>query len=95
MKTLTQKILASLVLCLVLGATTLGTAQAACLSSLDAQKAAESGEIKSFDQVLAQAGIDDSVKILNRQVCDEGGRLVYIVGIFKDGQAQNLVLDAQ
>ncbi|MET3896721.1 putative membrane protein YkoI [Devosia sp. UYZn731] len=94
MKTLTQKILASLVLFLVL-ATTISTAQAACLSPLEAQKAAESGEIRSFDQVLAQAGIDDSVKILSRQVCDEGGRLVYIVGIFKDGQAQNLVLDAQ
>jgi uncharacterized membrane protein YkoI len=83
------------VLCLALAGAATSVAQAACLSPLEAQKAAESGQIKSFDQVLAQAGIDDSVKILNRQVCDEGGRLVYKVGIFKDGQAQNLVLDAQ
>lgn len=95
MKTLTQKILASSMLCLVLATATVGAAQAACLSPLEAQKAAESGQIRSFDQVLAQAGIDGSVEILSRQVCDEGGRLVYIVGIFKDGQAQNLVLDAQ
>lgn len=95
MNTLTRNMLAPLVLSLALVATAAGAAQAACLSPLDAQKAAESGEIRSFDQVLADAGIDDSVKILNRQVCDEGGRLVYIVGIFKDGQAQNLVLDAQ
>jgi uncharacterized membrane protein YkoI len=95
MKITTARFVAPLVLALALAGAMIGAAQAACLSPLDAQKAAESGEIKSFDQVLAQAGIDDSVKILNRQVCDEGGRLVYIVGIFQDGQAQNLVLDAQ
>jgi uncharacterized membrane protein YkoI len=95
MNILTARFVAPLVLCLALAVTSMGAAQAACLSPLDAQKAAEAGEIKSFDQVLAQAGIDDSVKILNRQVCEEGGRLVYRVGIFKDGQAQNLVLDAQ
>jgi len=93
MKITSARFVAPLVLCLALA--TGMNAQAACLSPLDAQNAAESGEIKSFDQVLAEAGIDDSVKILSRQVCDEGGRLVYIVGILKDGQAQNLVLDAQ
>ncbi len=95
MNILTARIIAPLVLCLALAGGMTSAAQAACLSPLDAQKAAESGQIKSFDQVLVQAGIDDSVEILNRQVCDEGGRLVYKVGIMKDGQAQTLVLDAQ
>ncbi|WP_375449536.1 hypothetical protein [uncultured Devosia sp.] len=90
-----SKFIAPLVLALALAVAGSSAAQAACLSSLDAQKAAESGEIKSLAAVLASAGIDGSVEILSRQVCDEGGRLVYVIGVIKDGEAQNLVLDAQ
>ncbi len=54
------------------------------------------GEIMSLDAVLASAGVDPSAEILNVQVCDEGGQLVYVIGVLTaDGQAQNLVLSAQ
>jgi uncharacterized membrane protein YkoI len=50
----------------------------------------------SLDAVLASAGVDASAEILNVQVCDQGGQLVYIIGVLTaDGQAQNLVLNAQ
>ncbi len=50
----------------------------------------------SLDAVLAANGVDGSAEILNVQVCDEGGRLVYIIGVLTaDGQAQNLTLSAQ
>ena len=46
--------------------------------------------------VLASAGVDGSAEILSVQVCDEGGRLVYIIGVLTpEGEAQNLVLGAQ
>lgn len=54
------------------------------------------GEIMSLDAVLASAGVDPSAEILNVQVCDQGGQLVYVIGVLTaDGQAQNLVLSAQ
>jgi uncharacterized membrane protein YkoI len=50
----------------------------------------------SLDAVLASAGVDPNAEILNVQVCDQGGHLVYIIGVLTpDGQAQNLVLNAQ
>ncbi len=74
-----------------------GPAQAqACLDNRQIQEAVASGQIMSLDAVLASAGIDGSAKILNVAVCDEGGRLVYHIGVLAaDGQAQNLVLSAQ
>jgi uncharacterized membrane protein YkoI len=97
MKTLTRKILASIAVALTLGLAATGTAQAqACLDKRQIQEAVSSGQIRSLDAVLVAAGVGSNVEILSVQVCDEGGRLVYIVGTLSpDGTAQNLVLDAQ
>lgn len=76
-----------------------GTLQAqaqSCLGKREIQEAVASGQIMSLDAVLASAGVDGSAEILNVQVCDEGGGLVYVIGVLsEDGQAQNLVLNAQ
>ena len=59
------------------------------------QQAVASGEIMSLAQVLSAAGIGSNAEVLNVQVCDEGGRFVYIIGVLTpDGEAQNLVLSA-
>ena len=97
MKTAAPKFLISAVLALTLGLATSGAAQAqACLDNRQIQEAVSSGQIMSLDAVLAAAGIDGSAKILNVAVCDEGGRLVYRIGVLAaSGEAQNLVLAAQ
>jgi len=87
----------ALALALALALATTGSSQAqACLDKRQIQEAVSSGQIMSLDAVLAQAGVDSSSDILNVDVCDEGGRLVYVIGVLSsDGQAQNLTLDAQ
>ncbi|HTM79218.1 MAG TPA: hypothetical protein VL133_16510 [Devosia sp.] len=96
MKTQIQKFLASLLLSLALVAVGVGVVQAACLDKRQIQEMVSSGQIMSLDAVLASAGIDSSAEILNVQVCDQGGQLVYIIGVLSpDGDAQNLVLSAQ
>lgn len=97
MKTLIMKLLSATVLALAIGFVATGTASAqACLDKRQIQEAVSSGQIVSLDAVLASAGVDSSVEVLNVQVCDQGGRLVYIIGVLsRDGQAQNLVLNAQ
>ena len=87
----------ALALALALALTGAGPTQAqACLDKQQIQEAVASGEIMSLDAVLGGAGVDPSAKILNVDVCDEGGGLVYIIGVLsQDGQAQNLVLNAQ
>lgn len=97
MKTLTSKLLASIALALAVGLAAISPAQAqACLDKRQIQEAVSSGQIKSLDAVLASAGIDRNADILSVQVCDEGGRLVYIIGVLApSGEAQNMVLSAQ
>lgn len=97
MKTLTMKFLLPIAAALTLGLAAAGTAQAqSCLDNRQIQEAVSSGQIMSLAAVLASAGIDGSAEILSVQVCDEGGRLVYIIGVLTpDGEAQNLVLGAQ
>lgn len=87
----------ALALALALALATTGSSQAqACLDKRQIQEAVSSGQIMSLDAVLAQAGVDSSSDILNVDVCDDGGRLVYVIGVLSsDGQAQNLTLDAQ
>lgn len=87
----------ALALALVLAVTGTSQAQAqACLDKRQIQEAVASGQIMSLDAVLASAGVEASAEILNVQVCDEGGGLVYVIGVLSpDGQAQNLVLSAQ
>ena len=87
----------ALALALALAFAGTGTSQAqACLDKRQIQEAVSSGQIMSLDAVLAEAGIAADSEILNVQVCDEGGRLVYVIGVLStDGQAQNLTLSAQ
>lgn len=99
MKTLTQKPTASIALALALAialaSTTTASAQA-CLDKRQIQEAVSSGQIMSLEAVLASAGVDRSAEILNVQVCDQGGHLVYVIGVLSpNGDAQNMVLNAQ
>lgn len=99
MKTRTTKPSAAAALALAIAlalAGTAGTKAEGCLDRYQIQEAVASGKIKSLDAVLAGNGVDPNAEILNVQVCDQGGALVYIVGILKaDGTAQNLTLSAQ
>lgn len=87
----------ALALALALALTGTGQAQAqACLDKRQIQEAVASGQIMSLDAVLASAGVDANAEILNVQVCEDGGGLVYVIGVLSaDGQAQNLVLSAR
>ncbi|MBN9333248.1 hypothetical protein [Devosia sp.] len=99
MKTIAPKpsAAAAIALALALALAGTGSSQAqACLDRRQIQEAVTSGQIMSLDAVLASAGVDSKAEVLNVQVCDQGGRLVYIIGVLTpDGQAQNLVLNAQ
>ena len=99
MKTKTPNLSAAAALALALALAFVGTGAAqaqACLDKRQIQEAVSSGQILSLDTVLAQAGVDPNAEILNVQVCDEGGALVYVIGVLStDGQAQNLTLSAQ
>lgn len=97
MKTLTLKFLASFAVALTVGLAAAAPVQAqACLDKRQIQEAVSSGQIMSLDAVLASAGVGGNAEILSVQVCDEGGRLVYIIGVLNpSGEAQNLVLNAQ
>lgn len=87
----------AIALALVLAFSGAGAAQAqGCLDKQQIQEAVSSGQIKSLDAVLASAGVGASAEILSVQVCDQGGSLVYVIGVLtSDGQAQNLTLSAQ
>ena len=97
MKTLTLKTLVPIAIALVAGLAGTGSASAqACLDNRQIQEAVSSGQIMSLADVLASAGIGGNAEILSVQVCDEGGRLVYIIGVLTpEGEAQNLVLSAR
>ncbi|MEO5806035.1 hypothetical protein [Devosia sp.] len=97
MKQIHPKVMALKALAVALVFALAGTsAFADCLDKRQIQDAVSSGQIQSLDSVLSSAGIDQSQEILSVQVCDEGGQLVYIIGVLSpDGQAQNLTLNAQ
>lgn len=99
MKTHTPKPSAGIALALALALAFAGTGATqaqACLDKQQIQEAVASGEILSLDAVLASAGVDPSAEILSVQVCDQGGGMVYVIGVLSpDGQAQNLTLNAQ
>lgn len=96
MKNMIQKIVALLVVVLAMASFGVGAARADCLGKRQIQDKVSSGQILSLDAVLASAGVGSGTEILNVQVCDQGGHLVYIIGVLSpDGDAQNLVLSAQ
>lgn len=99
MKTIVPKpsAAAAIALALALALAGTGTSQAqACLDRRQIQEAVTSGQIRSLDAVLASAGVDPNAEILNVQVCDQGGQLVYVIGVLTPGgQAESLVVNAQ
>lgn len=99
MKTNAPKPSASIALALALALAVSGTGAAqaqACLDKRQIQEAVASGQILSLDAVLASAGVDANAEILNVQVCDQGGSLVYVIGVLApDGEARNLTLSAR
>ena len=73
-----------------------GAAAAACLDNRQIQEAVASGEIMSLAAVLASAGVDSDSDILSVEVCEQGGRLVYVIGVLTpSGEAETLELGAQ
>ena len=71
-------------------------ASAACLDNRQIQEAVASGEIMSLAGVLRSAGVDSDSDILSVQVCDQGGRLVYVIGVLSSsGEARTLEVDAR
>ena len=96
MKTKSRTIFAILVALAIGFAGTSGASAQACLDNRQVQEAVASGQIMSLADVLTMAGIDSSTEVLSVQVCDDGGQLVYIIGVLTpSGEAQNLVLSAQ
>ncbi|HEV7290721.1 PepSY domain-containing protein [Devosia sp. RR2S18] len=96
MNIFTHDIIVPLAAAVAVGVASTGAAQAQCLDNRQIQQSVSSGEIMSLAAVLASAGIDSSAEVLSVQVCDEGGQLVYIIGVLSpNGEAQNLVLSAQ
>lgn len=91
------KFFASILVALAMAFAPTNAAQAqGCLDNRAIQDQVSSGQIMSLADVLASAGVDGSAEVLSVQVCDQGGRLVYIIGVLSpDGEAQNLVLSAQ
>jgi hypothetical protein len=97
MKILSHRLALSIAVAAAIALAPAGAATAqSCLSNREIQGMVSSGQIMSLAAVLASAGIDGSAEILSVQVCDEGGGLVYVIGVLTpEGEAQNLVLSAQ
>ncbi|MCS6759891.1 MAG: hypothetical protein MO852_13835 [Candidatus Devosia euplotis] len=96
MKTPLARFFASIAITLSLALAATGAVHAACLDNRQIQDAVSSRQIMSLAALLASAGIDGSAKILNVAVCEEGGQLVYHIGVLTaSGEAQILVLSAQ
>jgi len=87
----------ALALALALALSGAGPTQAqACLDKLQAQEALLSGQIISLAAAMDAAGVDRNAEPLSVQVCDNGGRLVYIVDLMSpDGQTRTETLSAQ
>lgn len=63
-----------------------------CLSQGEARQAVQSGQAVTFSQL--RGGIPGEV--LSAQLCNSGGRLVYLVNVLVDGgQVKRLRVDAQ
>lgn len=88
-------ILAAALALALMGAGTLPASAQGCLSNREIQEAISSGQVISPYEAVERAGYASS-DVLDFQLCDQGGRLVYIIQVLSpSGEAQNLVLDAQ
>ncbi|MBH0237597.1 PepSY domain-containing protein [Methylobrevis albus] len=73
------------------GLATTGPAEAACLSSGEARDAVASGQAARLSAVTR--GIDGDV--VNAQLCESGGRLVYRLAVMQGGRVVTIVIDAR
>jgi len=74
-----------------------GNARAAgCLSSGEARAAVQSGQAISLSQILGRIRSAAGGEIVPPpQLCDQGGRLVYIVNVLSGGKVTKLTVDAR
>lgn len=88
----------ALALAMTAGGTTAANAQqgGGCLDKRQIQEAINSGQVVSQYEALEREGYDSSYTLLDFQLCDRGGRLVYIVQLQSPSlELQNVTLDAQ
>ena len=84
------------ILAALIGCAASSAAAAQCLNNRQIQEAVASGEIMSLAAVLASAGVERDSDILSVQECEEGGGLVYVIGVLTpSGEARNLELSAR
>lgn len=67
-------------------------AQGACLSNNDIQNAIGSGQILSFNEIVARAGLSG---VLSFKVCDRGGQWYYEVTVDEGSQVRKVLLNAK
>lgn len=74
-----------------------GSARAAgCLSSSEARAAVQSGKALALSQLLGGIRSAAGGEIVPPpQLCDQGGRLVYIVNVLSGGKVKKLTVDAR
>lgn len=71
-------------------------AQQVCWDNARIQAAVSQGQIQPVSAVLAREGIPGSTQVLSVKVCEDGGRIVYVLAILEaSGQARNLTVGAQ
>jgi len=71
-------------------------AQGGCLSQDQVRVAVETGQAVSLSSVLSQIRATVAGDILpGPELCDYGGRLVYVVNVLANGQVTRLQVDAQ
>lgn len=92
MKPAIRPFLSMLVIAAAALAGTAVEAEAACLSAQEARKAVASGEAVRLGRVARRVGGD----IVDAQLCEQGGRLVYRLAVLTEGGAvQTIVVDAR
>lgn len=86
-----MRIAVSLLLVLF-GLTVSGPALANCLSGSQARQAVQSGQAVQLGAIAGRLGGE----VVKAQLCQQGGRLVYIVGVLQsNGQVVQRVVDAR
>ncbi|MBA5776374.1 PepSY domain-containing protein [Stappia sp. F7233] len=68
-----------------------GGAAAACLSQAEARQAVSSGQARPLGSMAGAAGGE----IVRADLCEQGGRLVYVLSVLSGGRVVQRVLDAR
>jgi uncharacterized membrane protein YkoI len=73
-----------------------GPASAECLSQAQARQAVESGQARPWSQIRAGLGGAINGNVVDTQLCQSGGGLVYVVSVLSgDGSVHRLTVDAR